>query len=246
MRRRSIVVVVCVSLPLVFAAFACDSTDSAPGGTFTPPDAGFSNVDSAQARPAPSAPDAARSLDTGLPDSGIADAGADAADAAPVTLLPSATGLGRNGMTLDDGQIDPHWTVKSADGVALTSYVQTDALGFIGSWMRPTTTSKFISPFADTVDPTGMGTFTYTTTFVLGAGVTVADVQLVIRYASDNVMTGISVNGQALATVNAGGYSVFETVTVRTPFVVGTNTVSMTVANGGGPTGLRAELELVR
>lgn len=124
--------------------------------------------------------------------------------------------------------------------------MQTDALGYPGYWLAPSTTSKFISPYSDTVDPTGSGTFIYTTTFVLGPEVNLANVQLVIRYASDNQMTGIMVNGEALASVAAGGYNAFESRTITTGFVAGTNTIAFTVANSGGPTGMRAELDLTK
>ena len=204
------------------------------------------------------APDAGQGFETGLPDTSTPDTGTtpdtsvpdtstpDAADAAPVTRNPFATGLGANGVALPDQQVDPHWTVKDGNNVALTAYVQTDALGYPGFWLAPSAASKFISPFIDTVDPTGMGNFTFTTTFVLGPEVALAGVKLVARYASDNQMTAISLNGQSIGAVNGGGYGAFESVTITTPFVTGTNTIAFTIANSGGPTGFRAELDLTK
>jgi hypothetical protein len=147
-------------------------------------------------------------------------------------------------MALADGAVDPHWTVMDGAANALTAYVQTDALGYPGYWMAPSATSKFISPFADTVDPSGNGTFTYRTTFSLRAGVDAGAVAMVIRYASDNQVTAVTLNGQPIAGVVAGSYSTFETLNVTGPFSEGVNIVTIVVANQGGPTGLRAELDL--
>ncbi len=229
-----------VALSLALVAVGCESGSSSPAnnlpdGQVTPFDGG-------------GASDAAV-VDSSIVTDASADApgAADAADAALTTTLPLATGVGAGGVVLADGQIDPHWSVKDADGAALTSYIKTDALGYEGYWMVPSATSKFISPFVDTVDPAPAGgTFTYTTTFALGAEVDLSQVQLVVRYASDNAMTGITVNGQAVASVAAGSYSAFESVTVTTPFIRGKNSVALTVANTGGPTGMRAELDLTK
>lgn len=137
--------------------------------------------------------------------------------------------------------------MKDADGVALTSYVKTDALGYEGYWLAPSAASKFLSPFIDTVDPAPAGGgFTHTTSFVLGSEVDLSQVQLVVRYASDNAMTAIALNGQAIAEVSAGSYSAFTSVTVTTSFVRGKNSVALTVTNTGGPTGMRAELDLTK
>lgn len=239
MHLRTFASLLSFSLPCALLALACES-ESTPSST-PALDSGTSGYDAGThdtSAPDASTPDVAAPVDA-------ADA-SDAADAAPVTALPFATGLGASGMALADGQVDPHWTVKDGNGTTLTAYVQTDALGYAGYWLAPSATSKFISPFSDTVDPSGNGTFTYATTFVLGPEVTVANVQLVIRYASDNAMTGITLNGQALASVTAGGYGAFETRTETTGFVTGTNTIAFTVSNSGGPTGMRAELDLTK
>jgi hypothetical protein len=236
---RTLASVVVVALPLTLVAIGCESSSSSSPSTA--PDAQVSPFDAGGASDAPA-------TDTSVPaDASPGTDAADAADAALTTTLPFATGLGAGGTVLADGQIDPHWTVKDADGAALSAYVKTDALGYEGYWMAPSATSKFLSPFVDTVDPAPAGgTFTYTTTFVLGAEVDPSKVQLVVRYASDNAMTAITVNGTAVAAVTAGSYSAFDTVTVAAPFVMGTNRVALTVANTGGPTGMRAELDLTK
>lgn len=183
------------------------------------------------------------STDAGAP----VDSGVDANDSAAsiTTTQPFNTGVDANRAALADDAVDTHWTVKDANGTVLTAYVKTDALGYPGYWMAPTTTSKFISPFTDTVDPTGSGTFTYTTTFTLKTGANLATAKLKISYASDNAMTAISLNGQAVADVVAGGYSTYEVRELTGTLVVGTNTISFSAANSGGPTGFRAELELI-
>lgn len=241
MHVRTIAAVLVCSLPLAGLVAACDDSTSSPAPGI---DAGAPAYDAS--RPAPPAADASAPDVASPVDASDASDAADAADAAPVTALPFATGLGANGMPLADGMVDPHWTVKDGNGMALTAYVQTDALGYPGYWLAPSATSKFVSPFSDTVDPSGNGTFTYATTFVLGDEVDLANVELVIKYASDNATTGITLNGQALASVAGGGYGAFESRTETTGFVRGINTIAFTTSNSGGPTGLRAELDLTK
>lgn len=159
------------------------------------------------------------------------------------TTLPFNTGVDNARAPLADVAVDSHWTISDAAGNALTAYTQTDALGYIGYWLAPSVTSKFISPFIDTVDP-GVGPFTYKTTFNLASGVNLATTTLTVSYASDNATDAIQLNGQAIAGVTPGGYSAFVVLPITGPFVVGTNTVAFVSSNSGGPTGFRAELEL--
>ena len=213
-------------------------------------------VDDSSNSPAPPAPTSTGTPDSGTPPVGQNDAGGDAAapvdagvdandSAAPITTtLPFNTGVDANRVALADDSVDPHWTVKDANGTALTAYVKTDALGYPGYWMAPSATSKFISPFTDTVDPSGSGTFTYTTTFTLKTGANLGTAKLKISYVSDNAMTAISLNGQAVANVVGGSYSTYEVRELTGTLVVGTNTISFSASNSGGPTGFRAELEL--
>jgi hypothetical protein len=125
----------------------------------------------------------------------------------------------------------------------LSAYVQTDAQGFAGLWLAPSATSKFLSPFVDTVDP-GVGPFTYTTTFSLANDVNLTTTMLTVSYASDNATDSIKLNGQAITGVTPGSYSAFVVLPITAPFVVGPNTISLVSSNSGGPTGFRAELAL--
>jgi hypothetical protein len=122
--------------------------------------------------------------------------------------------------------------------------VQTDAKGYIGYWLAPSTTSKFISPFADTDDTAAEGPFTYTTTFTIRTGANLANTTLTVRYASDNSTDAITLNTQPVAGVSPGGYGSFTTLVIPAPFVEGVNTISFVSGNTGGPTGFRAELDL--
>src|SRR2546423_1397205 len=106
------------------------------------------------------------------------------------------------------------------DGTTIEPGSADAGLSTAGALIRKTSAPpRFVSPFADTVDPSGNGTFTYTTTFSLGPEVDLAHVQLVVRYGSDNEMTNIVLNGQSIGVVAAGTYSAFETVTLTTAFV---------------------------
>lgn len=160
------------------------------------------------------------------------------------TTLPFNTGLDKTRVALADKAVDTHWTVKDASGKALMAYAQSEAQGFPNTWFAPSATSKFVSPFIDTLDP-GTGPFTYTTTFSLANDVNLAATTLQVSYASDDATTSIALNGQAIAGVTPGNYSAFVVLpTITAPFVVGTNTISFVSSNGSGPTGFRAELVL--
>lgn len=233
-----------VGLPLLLVA-ACDDSSSSSGGSFTPPEAGAPF--NADASTPPSQTSDASAPDAAPADAAPSDAGAESGvDAGPpkfVTALPFATGLDNARVPLADLAVDPHWTITDAMGNALTAYVQTDALGFVGFWMQPTPTSKFLSPFVDTVDP-GVGPFTYKTTFTLATGANLAATVLTVSYASDNSTDAITLNGQNIAGVTSNGYSTFVVLPMSGPFVVGPNTIAFVSSNSGGPTGFRAELTL--
>ena len=159
------------------------------------------------------------------------------------TTLPFNTGLDKARVALADKVVDTHWTIKDASGKALMAYAQSDAQGFPGIWLAPSATSKFVSPFVDTVDP-GVGPFTYTTTFSLASDANLAATSLQVSYASDNAIDSITLNGTAIAGVTGGGDTAFTVLTLMAPFVVGPNTISFVSSNSGGPTGFRAELVL--
>jgi hypothetical protein len=235
LRFASLAVVVTVAL------FACTSSTNGGSGSGFDAGAGFdggvSKPDGGAPPPPPPAPPP--------PSDAGADADADA-DTVFTTVPPFDTGVDGTGAQLADDQIDAHWTVKDSGNVALTSYVKTDALGYPGYWMQPaaSTKSKFITPFSDTVDPSGTGVFTYRTTFTLRTGVDLGAVTLVVKYASDNSVSDVRLNGNAAPSIVGGSYTTFETVTFTTGFVVGPNAVEIVVANQGGPTGLRSEIDL--
>ncbi len=160
------------------------------------------------------------------------------------TTNPFNTGLDNARVALADVAVDTHWTVKNGAAKVFTAYVQTDAKGYIGYWLAPSTTSKFISPFVDTDDTLAEGPFTYTTTFSLRTGVDLAATTLSVSYASDNATDSITLNGTAVSGVTGGSYSSFVVLPITGPFVEGTNTISFVSSNSGGPTGFRAELTL--
>ncbi len=159
------------------------------------------------------------------------------------TTLPFNTGLDKNRIALADQVVDTHWTIKDASGNPRMAYAQSNAQGFPGIWLAPSATSKFVSPFVDTVDP-GVGPFTYTTTFSLASDANLAATTLQVSYASDNATSSIALNGTAIAGVTPGGDTAFTVLQITAPIVVGPNTISFVSSNTGGPTGFRAELVL--
>lgn len=155
-----------------------------------------------------------------------------------------ATGLGTDGVALPDHEIDPHWSVRWSGGEELTAYVQTEATGYEGFWMRPSSSSKFISPFIDTIDPSGSGQFIYSTDFVLES--IPNQEYLAVSTANDNQLVAVTVNGHALDDVGAGSYSSFQVLNVPAEHLAtGNNVLEFTVGNSGGPTGFRAEFSWI-
>lgn len=180
----------------------------------------------------------------GIASSGATSSGSSAPGIVQFDGLLHATGLGSDDTPLADGEVDPHWSVRLNGGSELTPYVQTEATGYVGFWMRPSETSKFISPFSDTIDSSGNGQFIYETAFTLVDAPAAQD--LMIYCASDNEMLSVEVNGNALSGVVGGSYSTFQALAVPADFLTtGANAIEFLVNNSGGPTGFRAEFAWV-
>ncbi len=155
------------------------------------------------------------------------------------------TGVDALGVTLQGGEIDPHYTlVDNPDNPSSPqAFVQT---GLPGAWLPNTGFANWIGPRVDTATAAGpIPTFyRYQTSFDL-TGRTPAGI-LTGSYASDNVGTEVRINGVAVP-----GVPVSTTFAALTPLLIrlenlpagtvtaGVNTLDFVVENGGvGYTGL--------
>lgn len=134
---------------------------------------------------------------------------------------------------LVSGGIDQAWTVDVGP-----AYVITDP-GLVG-WIGNTAESQWISNAPDTHG--GGGPFTYSTTFTATGGsnaiegLMAADDQGAIYLSGNLVFTG--------ASTYTGPWSYFESFTITSDFVVGSNLLTVIVPNNiegpnDGPTGLQ-------
>jgi hypothetical protein len=174
----------------------------------------------------------------------LAVASAAPASAAVITTLFNTGTNAANVSVGGVGSVDQHWTL--ADG---TAYVSGQNGVFpLGPWIADTAISRWITPSpvaGATLDPTADGTYTYTLTFSLD-GYKAATAALSGRFAADNEVLGITLNGSALASSGGGFRSWTGFNSTGVGFVDGLNTLSFRVSNfgqaTGNPSGLRVEL----
>jgi hypothetical protein len=158
------------------------------------------------------------------------------ASAVTITGLFS-TGVNAAGAPLAVGAIDPHYTLSSTDAAlpGPNAITVTPA----GGWTGNTATSKWVSGQAST-NGAGGAVYTYKTTFTL-AGVNPASATLTGSWSCDDSCV-MNLNGTPVAQKNTPGWGTVGNFTVAagSPFVLGTNTLSIVTSNTtGGPTGLQ-------
>ena len=143
------------------------------------------------------------------------------------------------------GNADQHWSL----GIESAAYVSGQNGVFpIGPWLAEDATSRWVTPSptaADSFDPTVAGIYTYTLHFSLD-GYKPGTAALSGRFAADNEVTGITLNGQTI-TGSGGSFTSWTAFNASgAAFQSGLNTLSFTVKNyasaSGNPTGLRVEL----
>ncbi|MFT3856181.1 MAG: PEP-CTERM sorting domain-containing protein [Aquabacterium sp.] len=152
---------------------------------------------------------------------------------------PYNTGVNGAGMSLPDDAVDTHYLVGTQAAVVATS-----TGGYpIGPWIGDDATSAWVTTNATTNDVYN-ATFTYSTNFDL-TGIDLSTAQLGGRWASDDVMTGARLNGQAVTFASGGlaaGFTSWTAFGITSGFAAGMNTLEVDVLNsGGGPTGVRID-----
>lgn len=165
--------------------------------------------------------------------------------ASPLATLYN-TGVDNAGVNLPGGVDDPHYAIIIDPSGLGDMVVPSD--GFpIGPWLGNSAVSQWIGP-NDGNDANGPpGDYFYETTFDLSA---YHPTNWFVRgnWATDDLGAGLLLNGNVTNNPFPGGFGGF------TPFVVsgalggqpGVNSLAFQVQNGGGPTGLRVEVEYSR
>jgi hypothetical protein len=111
----------------------------------------------------------------------------------------------------------------------------------IPPWPAQGPDSQWIAPKADQSTGNAAGTYRYRTSFDLSS-FDPASAELRIVLVSDNLTTGVLLNGVATGLAFTNGFSAWDTKFLSAGFVAGVNTLEFIVQNDGGPTGFRCEL----
>lgn len=165
------------------------------------------------------------------------------AAAVTITGLYNTGVNGSNVAVAGVGAADLHWTLAGG-----TPYVsgQNGVFPLNGPWLPDTATSRWITPqplAGATLDPVANGLYFYNLAFSL-AGFDPATASFAGRFAADNQVTRISLNGNALA-ASGGGFRTWTSFAANSGFVAGLNNLQITVTNvgqrSGNPSGLRVE-----
>lgn len=148
------------------------------------------------------------------------------------------TGEGTGGTALTVGQTDLHYSLISAPATVPLTAIATFPNA---AWVSNTSSADWISPGSSGNTSWPVGSYDYQTTFSL-TGLNPSTAQLSGEWTSDNnayielngVSTGITTGSSAYGSLNA--------FTITNGFKSGVNTLDFIVDNGGGPTGVFAEV----
>jgi hypothetical protein len=141
------------------------------------------------------------------------------------------------------GAADLHWTLTGD-----TAFVsgQNGVFPLNGPWIAETGVSRWITPeplAGATLDPVADGLYYYNLAFSL-TGFVPSTASFAGRFAADNKVTQISLNGNVLA-ASGGGFGDWTSFGASSGFVAGLNNLQFIVTNigqqAGNPSGLRVE-----
>ncbi|HUF61088.1 MAG TPA: LamG-like jellyroll fold domain-containing protein [Verrucomicrobiales bacterium] len=151
------------------------------------------------------------------------------------------TGIGDDGLPLDDLEVDPHYTLAQKPDVETDEPIVLDSTLFpivAGPWVANSEEAKWIG-----VRPDNNGTFG---DYIYRLEVDLSEfdpssVFLRGRWATDNLGPALSVNGVETGLRNDGQFVTFTNFVIESGFVEGINTLDFVVNNAGdadNPTGL--------
>ena len=164
---------------------------------------------------------------------------------APTTATAAIAGLVNSGQVAGGGSAssgtvaDANWTL--AGGTAWNSN------SINGAWLANTATSRWLTPGSNgnqSFDPAADGFYIYSLQFDL-TGFNPATALFAGRFATDNQVTQILLNGQPISQAGQGSFNRWTDFSAGSGFVGGLNSLAFTVRNlrqaSGNPTGLRVE-----
>jgi hypothetical protein len=178
-----------------------------------------------------------------LTGSALAFAAIAPAQAVTITGLYNTGVDGSSVSVVGVGVVDQHWTLTSG-----TAYVsgQNGVFPLNGAWLADDATSRWITPQPRAgvdLDPVTDGLYYYNLGFSL-TGFQPATASFAGRFAADNNVTAIRLNGNLLA-ASGGDFDIWTSFAANSGFVAGANTLQFVVTNigqtSGNPSGLRVE-----
>ncbi len=153
------------------------------------------------------------------------------------------TGVDNAGLALGDNVADPHYTL-TVDPSGLGAATVTDDNFPIPPWLANDGDSRWIGP-ADGGDANGpAGLYVYETSFTLPDNANLRSVHITGAWATDNPGVDIMLNGTSVGAGQvSSGFTSFTPFKIDSsaPFQTGVNTLSFSLNNAGGPTGLRVD-----
>lgn len=160
------------------------------------------------------------------------------------------TGLSATGALLNDGDVDPHYTMTVSPDASFPgpdAIVLNNAWPIVaGTWALNGPNSRWIGPMASQAVGNEVGDYTYRTTFDL-TGYDLSQVTLVGAWTSDNNGLDIVVNEVSTGIANLTGFGSLAPFTIPTELLrAGPNTIDFAMNNAGdaaNPTGLRVDLK---
>jgi hypothetical protein len=165
--------------------------------------------------------------------------------AGPALATVAIPGLVNSGQIAGGGSVstgtvaDANWVL--AGGTAWNTNM------INGAWLANNATSRWLTPASNgnqSLDPAADGFYTYMLSFDL-AGFAPATAAFTGRFATDNQVTQILLNGVQINQAGQGSFNSWTGFSADTGFVGGLNSLAFTVRNfrqaSGNPTGLRVE-----
>lgn len=148
------------------------------------------------------------------------------------------TGEGTGGTALAVGQTDLHYSLISAPATVPLTAIATSPNA---AWTANTSSADWISPGSSGDTSWPVGNYDYQTTFSLG-GLNPSTAQLSGMWTSDNDAC-IDLNGVSTGICTAfAGFGSLHAFTITSGFTSGVNKLDFIVDNGGGPTGVFAQV----
>jgi len=160
------------------------------------------------------------------------------ASAVPIgTLFNTGTGTSNVPLIGGNGTVDPHWDVISGPGIT----VPIDAVTYFnGAYGADGPNSRWIS--SNSSGGSGAGTYVFQTMFSL-SGFNPSATLITVSCGTDNLLSGATLNGSAIATASCTGFNPFPsgTFAINSGFNGAVNTLQFSVVDQGFPMAFRAQ-----